>query len=176
MNLFTGCGLCCWKQRHKHWPELTWSYLRVFFVFFPLCCGLNHTWGKMSLDSGRQQPPAYLQWNFWEEAGILAGSKGVAPEAASVWRTERLKQSKEPWWNVFLILHHGGAHCSLARRVPLCTSNIPAFPAAWMEPSEPPGSTCAWCWESSWTKDTLLLRSASKHQHNTPLIRHFGGI
>lgn len=50
----------------------------------------------MALDSGRQQPPAYLQWNFSEEAEILAGSKGVAPEAAWVWRTERLEQSKAP--------------------------------------------------------------------------------
>lgn len=145
--------------------------------FFPLfCCGLNHAWGKMSLDSGRLQPPAYLKWNFWEEAGILAGSKGAAPEAAPVWRTERLKQSKAPWRNVFLILHNGGAHCSPARQVPLCTSNIPAFPAAWMEPSEPPGSTCAWCWEWSQTKGALLLRSASKHQHNTSLSWHSGGI
>lgn len=47
-----------------------------FFGAFPslFCCGSNHTWGKMALDSGRQQLPTYLQWNFREEAGILAGS------------------------------------------------------------------------------------------------------
>lgn len=78
-------------QSEAETQALARAHTELFGFFFSLCLGLNHTWGKMSLDSGRQQPPAHLQWNFWEEAGILAGSKGVAPEAASVWRTERWK-------------------------------------------------------------------------------------
>lgn len=88
----------------------------------------------MSLGSGRLQPPAYLKWDIWKEAG-MAGSKRAAPGATSVRRTERLKQSKTSRWQVFLILDHGGAQCSPAKHVPLCISNIPASPAVWMEPS-----------------------------------------
>jgi len=65
----------------------------------------------------------------------LAGSKRAVLRAASVWRIERLKQSKTSQWHVFLMLDHGGAYYSPAKHIPLSISNIPAFPAARMEPS-----------------------------------------
>lgn len=35
---------------------------------------------------------------------------------------------------------------------------------------------CAWCYVWSQTKAVLLLRSVSKHQHNTFLNRYLGGV
>lgn len=91
MNLFAGCGWRSRKQRHKHWPELTWSSLGLF----PLCFVVVQTTPEVRWHWTQEDSNYLLTYN-----GILGKRLEswleVAPEAAWVWRTERLEQSKAP--------------------------------------------------------------------------------
>lgn len=174
MNLFTGCGWHSRKQRHKHWPELTRSYLGFFFPLFRFkphlredVTGLRKTATTCSLTMeflGRGWNPG------WKQGSGSRGCLGV--------KDREVKRNPR----------HPGGMFSSSYIMEVPTAALPdtflSAPATflhsqlhgWSPQNLRPGSSCAQCWERSRTKAALLLRSASKHHHNAPLSCHSGGI